>query len=108
MFRNRLWMGTLLIGLAGLITHEHAWFAPWYPFLFLCYVAATFFAARELLFLLPPAVRPNEPLTLAFVVLAAVCNWMSAARSVVAIASGLDAWHLIGAAVILGMVAAFM
>ncbi|HJZ58822.1 MAG TPA: phosphatidate cytidylyltransferase [Gemmataceae bacterium] len=108
MLRTRLWMGTLLIGLAVLIILEHEWFAPWYPFLFLCYVAATFFAARELLRLLPLEVRPNEPLTLAFVVLIALCNWLPAVRSVVAIPAGLDALYLIGAAVVVGMVAAFL
>jgi phosphatidate cytidylyltransferase len=108
MLRTRLWTGTLLIGLAVLLLFEHLWFAPWYPILFVCYAGGCLLAGRELLSLLPPDARPNGPLTLGFVLLAAIANWLPALGTVVSAPSGLDAWHLVGGVVVVGLVTAFL
>src|SRR2546427_8501501 len=78
MFRTRLWMGALLIGLAVLLLLEDRWFAPWYPVLFVCYTAASLLATRELLSLHPVAMRPSELLVLSCIFLMAVLNWWAA------------------------------
>jgi len=101
-------MGSLLIALAVLLLLEHQWFAPWYPFLFVCYLAATIFATHELLGLLPDAVRPNEPLTVAFICLLAAFNWWSADQATRDVPTNLGTWELIGAGVVVGMVAALV
>ena len=108
MLRNRLWMGTLLIGLAILILLEDRWFAPWYPILFVCYVATSFLATRELLFLHPVAMRPSEPLTLGCICLMAGLNWWPAFQLTRDLPAGLSTWNLIGACVVLGTMAAFV
>jgi phosphatidate cytidylyltransferase len=101
-------MGSLLIGLAVLLLLEHDWFAPWYPFLFVCYLAATILAAREFLGLLPADVRPAESLTLLGICAIAVANWWSAVQEMRRIPLGLEAWELIGACVVAGTVLALV
>jgi phosphatidate cytidylyltransferase len=108
MLRTRLWMGSLLIGLAVLVLLEHDWFAPWYPFLFVCYLAASVLAAREFLSLLPAEVRPAESLTLLGVCAIAVANWWSAVQEMRRIPLGLEVWELIGACVVAGTVLALV
>src|SRR5262245_14432772 len=108
MLRTRLWTGSLLIGLAVLLLFEHRWFAPWYPILFVCYVGACLLAGRELLSLLPSEARPNAPLTLGFLLLVVMANWLPASRTLVPVPSGLDAWHLVGGVVVLGLIVAFL
>jgi len=108
MLRTRLWMGSLLIALAVLILLEHQWFAPWFPFLFVCYLAATVFAARELLNLIPEDVRPDAGLTLGCIAVLAVFSWWPAV-----VASGndlvvLDTWDLVLAGVVGGTLAAVL
>ena len=78
MLRTRLWMGSLLIGLAVLLLLEDTWFATWFPILFVCYVAGVLLATRELLKLIASDMRPNEWLTLASVLVIAVANWWPA------------------------------
>lgn len=80
MLRTRLWMGTLLIGLATLLLLEDRWFAPWFPILGVVYVTATLMAARELLALLPADHRPERTLTLLAIAACASANWISAAQ----------------------------
>src|SRR5690348_14233168 len=108
MLRTRLWMGTLLVALAVLILMEHTWFRPWYPFLFVCYLAATVFAARELVNLIPDPVRPDPGLTLAFVAVLAVFSWWPAVVQSGGDPIGLDTWDLIVAGVAGGTVAALL
>jgi phosphatidate cytidylyltransferase len=108
MLRTRLWMGSLLIGLAVLLLLEHDWFAPWYPFLFLCYLTATVLATREFLGLLPAEVRPAESLTLVGICLIAVANWWSAVMEMRRIPLGLEVWELIGGVVVAGTVFALI
>ena len=108
MLRTRLWMGSLLIVLAVLLLLEHDWFAPWYPFLFVCYMAATLAASREFLDLLPDAVRPAHALTMGFVCVVAGCNWWSALLLTRETPPGLLTWDLIWACVVLGTIAAFI
>src|SRR3954465_12512645 len=105
MLRTRLWMGSLLVALAVLILLEHAWFEPWYPFLFACYLAATIFAARELLSLMPKDVRPDAGLVLSFIAILAVFSWWPAAVKVGRDVMGLDTWDLIIGGVVAGTVA---
>src|SRR5438105_2702901 len=106
MLRTRLWMGSLLIGLAVLLLLEHDWFAPWYPFLFACYLAACLFASHELLGLLPKTVRPSEPLTFGFVTAIVGFNWWPAFQATRDVPAGLSTWNLIGACVVVGTMAA--
>src|SRR5687767_8601761 len=108
MLITRLWMGTLLIGVAVLLLCEGWWFAPWYPVLFVCYLSGTCLATRELLRLLPVAERPNEPFTLGFIALMACANWSPAFQRTYTMLARLDAWHLIGACLVVGTVAAFL
>ena len=108
MLRTRLWMGSLLIGLAALLLLEHDWFAPWYPFLFLCYLTAIGLATHEFLRLLPVAVRPSEPLALGFVCLLAGLNWWSAVLAARNAPPGIGTWDLIGTGVLVGVGAAFV
>jgi phosphatidate cytidylyltransferase len=108
MLRTRLWMGTLLIGLAVLILLEDRWFAPWYPVLFVCYVATSLLAARELVSLHLVAMRPSGWLTLGFVALMAAANWWSAIQRTPDAPAGLTAWSLVGACLVVGTIAAFV
>lgn len=108
MLRTRLWMGSLLIGLAVLLLLEHRWFAPWYPILFACYLTATGLAARELLGLLPAEVRPSESLTIVFIAGLAVMAWSPAFAALGPELAGLDTWHLVGGGIVAGTLAAFV
>src|SRR5262245_26540245 len=108
MLQTRLWMGTLLIGLAILILVEDQWFAPWYPILFVCYVATSLLATRELLSLHPLAMRPSGWLTLGFVALMAGANWWPSIQLTRHAPSAITAWNLIGACVVVGTMAAFV
>ena len=91
MLRTRLWMGGLLIALAGLILVEDRWFAPWYPFLFVASAVACFFAVRELLQMLDAGSRPSTLLCLLGVFGILVANWREP------LGVSIDVWHLIGA-----------
>lgn len=108
MLRTRLWMGAALIGLVALLLLEDRWFAPWYPILYVCYLAATLAATREFLDMLPDAVRPADALTLGFVCVIAGFNWWPALVATRDTAPGLGTWDLIGACAIIGTVAAFI
>ena len=108
MLRTRLWMGALLIGLVVLLLLEDRWFAPWYPILFVCYAAASLFAAREFLDLLPDSVRPAEALTLGFIGVMAAFNWWPAFLATRDVPPGLGAWELIGSCLLVGVVTAFV
>jgi phosphatidate cytidylyltransferase len=108
MLQTRLWMGTLLIGLAVLILLEDRWFAPWYPILFVCYVATSLIAVRELLALHPVAMRPSATLVLGFIGLMAAVNWWPAIQRTDNPPIGLSAWELVGACVVVGTVTAFV
>lgn len=100
MLRTRLWMGALLIGLAAVLLLEGRWAHPWYPVLFVCYLAGGVLAARELLGLLPAEDRPSPALTLAGIILLACLNWWPAFRAAREMPPGLSVWELIGAAVV--------
>jgi phosphatidate cytidylyltransferase len=101
-------MGTLLIALAAIILSEHAWFAPWFPFLFVCYLVTTVFAAHEFLNLLPEAVQPDAVLTLCFVAVLAVFSWWPALVESGHEVGGLGTWDLVVAGVVTGTVAAIL
>lgn len=108
MLRTRLWMGTLLIGLAVLLLLEDRWFAPWYPILLVCYLGASLAATREFLDLLPEAVRPAEALMLGFICVLVGFNWWSAFLMTRDTPPGLGTWDLIGVCVLVGTGAAFV
>jgi len=78
MLRTRLWMGALLIGLAGLILVEGRWFAPFYPVLLLAALAACLLAARELRSMLDPASRPRGFITYLGIASLILANWCRA------------------------------
>jgi phosphatidate cytidylyltransferase len=107
MLRTRLWMGSLLIGLAVLLLLEDRWFAPWFPILFVCYLAAILAATRELLHLLPRSVRPAESFTLGFASAIVACNWWPAVLATRDVPIGLGTLDLIGAVVLIAIGSAF-
>src|SRR5271154_2842730 len=90
MLRTRLWMGALLIALAGVILFEDRWFAPWFPLLFVATAAACGFAVRELIGMLDPASRPSQLLCQCGVLGILIANWREP------LGIQIDAWHLIG------------
>ncbi len=102
MLRTRLWMGGLLIALAGLILLEERWFRPWYPFLFVASAAACAFALRELLRMLDPGSRPSAPLCLLGIFGILVANWHAP------LGVKIDVWHLIGAVYVSCGIGAFL
>src|SRR5262249_7831965 len=83
-------------------------FYPWYPLLFVCYLAATIFAAREFLSLLPEAVRPDSALTLVFITILAVFSWWPAVVAAGREPVELTTWDLVCAGVVVGTVAAML
>jgi len=108
MLRTRLWIGTLLIGLGVLLLAEDRWFAPWFPILFVCFVAGSLLATRELLLILPEDIRPSVRLTLGVIGLMAMLNWWPAFQQTRELQPGIRVAHLIGACVVCGTIAAFL
>jgi phosphatidate cytidylyltransferase len=102
MLRTRLWMGGLLIALAGLILLEERWFAPWYPFLFIAAAAACTLAVRELLRMFDPGSRPSSLLCFLGVFGILIANWREP------LGVWIDVWHLIGAVYVACGMAAFL
>ncbi len=76
MLRTRLWMGSILVGLAILLLLEGRWFTPWFPIFAVAYFAASFLALRELIGLMPATQRPHAPLALGVGMAMAVANWL--------------------------------
>ena len=95
MLRTRLWMGSLLIGVAVLLLLEDQWFAPWYPILYICYLGASWLATRELLDLLPESLRPDSALTMFGIGVIAAANWWPAFQMTRPVPPGLVTWDLI-------------
>ena len=104
MLRTRLWMGSILIGLAVLLLLEDRWFAPWYPIFALAFFAATFLGLKEYLTLLPAGQRPDSTLTMVVGAILAGTNW---APHVVP-QYGWSVWPLLGGVLIAGVIAAFL
>ena len=102
MLRTRLWMGALLIGLAGLLLVEERWFAPWFPILFVAMSAACFLGTRELLRMLDPASRPCPLLCHAGVFGILIANWK------VPLGIPIDVWHLVGMVFVAVGIVAFL
>ena len=98
MLRTRLWMGSILIGLAVgvLILDRH--FEPWYPFLFALLMLLAGIACFELTSLLPPERRPIPWLSYAAVGLILSMNWLVHVPLYPS-ASERDAWHWLAGAV---------
>ncbi len=75
MLRTRLWMGSLLVGLAvGVLVLDER-LDPWYPFLFLFVLILTWLACSELLRLLGPALRPPAWFCYTAVTALVLANW---------------------------------
>jgi phosphatidate cytidylyltransferase len=76
MLSTRLWMGTLLVAAAvALLVVDH-WLPPWYPGLFVLYLALGYVTSYELLSLLAPLGRPPAWLCYLGVTALAVANWL--------------------------------
>jgi phosphatidate cytidylyltransferase len=60
LIRTRLIIGWTLALAALSILIVDGWFAPWFPFLFICLLAVGVIATRELVRLFPAAMRPRE------------------------------------------------
>ncbi|WP_020472092.1 phosphatidate cytidylyltransferase [Zavarzinella formosa] len=76
MLRTRLWMGSILIGLAVLLLLEDRWFTPWFPIFFVAFTAASFLAIRELISLIPSNQRPDRCLTIGVGLGMVAVNWL--------------------------------
>lgn len=108
MLRTRLWMGSLLVGLASLLLLEERWGTPWYPLFGVVYLAASVLATRELWGLLPIAVRPRRPLLFACIVAMALGNWLVAWQRHDPQFAWLDVWHVLGGLWLTTIVSAFL
>jgi phosphatidate cytidylyltransferase len=75
MLRTRLWMGACLIALAAAMLLGDRGNGPWYPFLFLFFVAVGVGATIELLNLLPVHIRPPRVACVVAVVAILAANW---------------------------------
>ena len=102
MLRTRLWMGALLIGLAGLLLIEERFFAPWFPILFVVMSATCFWGTCELRRMLDPASRPYAILCHAGVFGILIANWR------VPLGIHVDIWHLVGIVFVAVGIAAFL
>jgi phosphatidate cytidylyltransferase len=76
MLRTRLWMGVLLIVLAGLVLVVDQNLAPYYPFLFCLVLLLAQLACFELLNLLPPLRRPPAWLCHSAIAVLLILNWI--------------------------------
>ena len=108
MLRTRLWMGSLLVGLAG----SSSWSTPGStPGTRSC-SSATWpppsSRPANCLNLMPEAVRPDLALTLSFVAVLAVFSWWPAVVKTGNDVIGLDTWDLVVAGVVAGTVAALV
>lgn len=108
MLRTRLWMGSILIGLAILLLLEDLWFAPWFPIFASAYLLAAFLATRELLSLLPVESRPHGGLTIGLVLSIGLANWWPVAKPSLGIVGGPSVGELIAGLVVVGTVIAFL
>src|SRR5436190_12519418 len=102
MLRTRLWMGAILIVLTvGMLTFDER-FAPWYPFLFVFFLAIAVFGTLELLALLAPTYLPSRGLCLLGVVGVALANWTKQ------LGVPGEAWQHVGAAAVAVVLLAFL
>jgi len=90
MLRTRIWMGTLLIGLAGLILLEARVLAPYFPVLFVATMAAALLATRELRRMTNPDSRPAAIVCFGGVGMLVAGNWVRA------FPIAIDIWHVLG------------
>jgi phosphatidate cytidylyltransferase len=79
MMRTRIVVGSLLALAAAAVLVADRWLAPWFLCLFLCLMITGVVATRELVRLLPAAIRPREWLAVAGVCLILASNFASAA-----------------------------
>lgn len=107
MLKTRLWMGALLIALAGLIFAEERWFAPWFPILFLATATACGLAVNELVGMLDRDSRPSKLLCLIGVFAILFFNWHEPIRQVRPLGP-IGVWQLIGLIFVGCGIAAFL
>ena len=77
--RTRIIVGWALALAASAILIVDGWFAPWFPFLFVCMMAVGVIATRELVRLFPAAMRPDERVAICGMCLILASNFASAA-----------------------------
>ena len=70
----------LVLAAAGVLVGDQ-YLAPWFPCWFGCLMLMGVVAARELVRLFPPALRPSELLTVTGVLLALAANWHPVVRA---------------------------
>jgi phosphatidate cytidylyltransferase len=75
MLRTRLWVGALLVVVAGGGLVVDQWFAPYYPFLFVLVLGLALAGGGELIRLLSAVGRPNAWLCYAGLALVIAANW---------------------------------
>jgi phosphatidate cytidylyltransferase len=76
MLGTRLWMGTVLVGLAVGVLVLDQFLAPWYPFLFLLIAGLSLPAGLELRQLLDDRHRPDVWLCCTGLAAAVIANWL--------------------------------
>jgi phosphatidate cytidylyltransferase len=77
--RTRIIVGWTLALAATAILIVDAWFAPWFPFLFICLLAVGVIATRELLGMFPAAMRPSPRIAIGGTCLILASNFATAA-----------------------------
>jgi len=77
MLRTRLWVGTLLVVLAGGALVVDQWFAPFYPLLLALVLGLSLAAGAELVQLLSAVRRPLPWLCYGGLILLAAANWLA-------------------------------
>lgn len=103
MIRTRIIVGTILALAAGGILIGDDYLSPrWLPCLFVCLIALGVLAGRELVNLIPPAIRPSECLVLTGTTLCIAANWAP-----VAFVSG-SVWPLVVVTLAATLIAALL
>jgi phosphatidate cytidylyltransferase len=102
MLRTRLWMGSILIGVAAVLLAEDRFAAPYFPVFFGCLAAAILLGARELRQMIPAEWRPRSwPCNIGLLaILAANAVALSGLR--------IDVFHSIGLAVVAAFLLAML
>ncbi|MBP3955948.1 phosphatidate cytidylyltransferase [Gemmata sp. G18] len=111
MIRTRLVVGSLLaLGACGVLFGD-SWLArsgfAWFPFLFAFLLFAGFVGSRELVRLIPVALRPSEGLVTCGVLLALFANWYPALRLQFSLVPA-SVWALVAWILAIVLIAAFL
>jgi phosphatidate cytidylyltransferase len=108
MLKTRLWMGTVLIGVALLILFEGNWFAPYFPVFFCASVVSLWFGTKELLELIDPSMRPNSVLSQFGILALLLANWAIPIQRLLSISIPISPWIVIAIVFLLLVLITFL